>query len=170
VNVDPALTSRQRTPPPIDRWHARRGPAAGGYDFAPGRTLARGYEDELAREDAGYNDRLLMRDRWPWYHREERSGVGNGWVDWSAAGPPRPELHMRNATWRPEAGSSSSRFPYVPGSPTGGMHTMHRPGVARTMPRYVTTPQMRGVRTDRLTASRSGSRTYSQTTRMQGRQ
>lgn len=163
------LTSRQRSAPPIDRWSARRGPSAGGYDFAPGRTLARGYEDTRAREDAGTNDATLIRDKHPWYHRETRGAVGNGWVDWSAAGPARPELHMRAATWRPEAGASSSRFPYVEGAPTGGMHTMTPNSTARTAQRYVATPQMRGARVDRLSPSRYGSQSYSQTTRLQGR-
>lgn len=162
------LTQRQRTPPPIDRWSARRGPSSGGYDFTVGRTLAPGIDDERDRTPPGALDRGVMWDRTPWMHREERSPVGDGWVNWTAAGPVRAELHMRNMTYRREAGSDHGRFPYVPGSPTGGMHTMYPGAVRRTVPRYQDTPQMRGARTDRLSPARYTGQTFSQTTEMQG--
>lgn len=162
------LTQRQRTPPPIDRWSARRGPSAGGVDYAVGRTLARGIDDELDRVTTGSLDKGVMWDRTPWMHREERSPVGDGWVNWTEAGPVRPELHMRNMTYRRMAGNDKGRFPYIPGSPTGGMHTMVRPAVAGTVARYQDMPQMRGARVDRLSPARYSGQTYSQVTQLQG--
>lgn len=164
-----ALTRRQRAAPDAyDRVHTRRGLSRGGRDVAEPRTLAVGLEDELARTPARIFDGLLRRDRWPWMHRETRSAVGNGWVNWTEAGPVRAELHTRNSTYRQEVGATASRFPYIPGSPTGGMHTMVTPAVKRTVQRYVASPQMVGARRDRLSPGRYNNQTYSQMTTLQG--
>jgi hypothetical protein len=92
----------------------------------------------------------------------------DNWVSWTAAGPARPSLHMRQVTWRNWAGNSSSRFPFVPDSPTGGMHTQTEHSKARTQRRYAATPQQRGARINRLSASRYHGQTYSQQTQVQG--
>lgn len=162
------LTDMQRDPVPIDRSRARRGMSAGGIEQADVRTLAVGIEDERERYPATVFDGGIIRDRGPFFQHPRVMPAGNGWVSWTAAGPVRPSLHQRNATWRMEAGSSSSRFPLV-ASPTGGMHTMTEPGVGRTVQRYVTTPQMTGARIGRLQPGQYASQTYSQTTKLQGR-
>src|ERR1700754_2170195 len=95
-----ALSQRQRAAIPIDRWHGRRGTAAGGYTYATPMTLAPGTQDDSARYPGTTQDSAVTRDKTPYYHAEVRSPVGDGWVDWTGAGPPRAELHMRTVTDR----------------------------------------------------------------------
>lgn len=163
-----ALTARQRTAPPMDRWHNRPDNAAGGYEFADPRTLAPGLETELARYPGAVYDGRVIRDRWPYYQRPRMTEPGDSWVNWTEAGPRRPELHMRNQTWRNMVGNSESRYPFIAGAPTGGRHTMGPPGVARTVDRYVTVPQMTSARPFRLAPGQYANQTYSQTTLPQG--
>jgi len=161
------LTERQRTAPPIDRWSARRGESGGGYDTTSPRTLAPGIDNQLHRYPGTVFDGQIMRDRGPFYMQPRYTPPADGWVNWTEAGPTRPELHMRNATLRTMVGNSNSRYPTI-SSPTGGMHTMITPGVARTVQRYVTAPQMTGARINRLAPGQYSGQTYSQTTRIQG--
>lgn len=167
--TSPTLTRRQRTAPPMDRWHARRQESAGGYDTMSPRTLAPGMETNLSRYPGDSFDTEIIRDRGPFYQQPRYMPPPVTWVNWTEAGPLRPELHVRNTSLREMAGNSRSRYPVVPGSPTTGMHTMVTPGVARTVPRYVQTPQMRAARIDRLSPGQYAGQTYSQTTRLQGR-
>lgn len=167
------LTARQRQAVPIDRTHARRGRSAGGYDVAVPRTLAPGMDSELTRYPGSNQDQTLQRQRIAFYSVGQYRPAGDSWVNWTAAGPPRAELHMGTGTIRPEAGASRSRFPFVPGSPTGGMHTMIPSGPASSRvvpPRFGQSgnPQMRGARQDRLASARYTGQSYSQTTRVQG--
>lgn len=167
--TDPALSQRQRAAPPIDRWHARRGLAAGGYDTTHPLTLAPGMENDQARYPGTSQDSAVRRDKTPWYHVGQKGNVGDGWVNWTAAGPPRAELHMRTTTWRDEQGGT--RFPFIPSSPTGGRHTMVPSATTYTTPRYVDSglPQMTGARINRLAAARYAGQSYSQSTAVQGR-
>ncbi len=169
--VDPRMTARQRAPHPIDKRSARRMESGGGYDVAVPRTLAPGLETELPRYPGTVYDTEIIRERVPFYSAEVRSPVGNSWVDWTAAGPPRAELHMRTTQYRTEQGASTSRYPYIPGSPTGGRHTMTPHGVQMTTPRYVDSgnPQMQSARINRLSSARYSGQSYSQTTAVQGR-
>jgi hypothetical protein len=153
--------------PPFDRWSTRRGLSGGGVDVAVPRTLAPGLDNQMARYPFNEGTRTV-RDRGPFFSAPRFIPPPNNWVDWTGAGPARPELHVRQATWRPEVGSSRGRFPVVD-SPTGGMHTMGPSAVARSYPRYVETPQMRGARINRLSPGGYSGQTYSQTTRIQGR-
>lgn len=161
------LQMRQRTAPPIDKTTTRRLVSSGGYDVAVPRTLAPGIEDQLARYPGTVYDGRIVRDRGPYYQVPYYMPPAQNWVNWTAAGPPRPELHMRNASWRNWVGNSHSRYPTVD-TPTGGMHTMYPTGAERTAGRYVQTPQMRGARINRLSPARYRNQTYSQTTRLQG--
>lgn len=167
--MDAALTQRQRTAPPIDRWSARRKESGGGYDVASPRTLAVGLETEDARYPGTVFDTQIQRDRGPYYSAPRFIPPPVTWISWTAAGPTRPELGMRNATLREMVGNTRSRFPVVPDAPTKGMHTMTPSGVSRTVPRFVTTPQMVPARIDRLAPGQYSGQTYSQTTRVQGR-
>lgn len=169
MSTDPALSQRQRAAPPIDRWHARRGLSAGGYDTTHPMTLAPGMDNDQARYPGTTQDSALRRDKTPWYHVGVKGNVGDGWVNWTAAGPPRGELHMRTQTWRDEQGGT--RFPFIPSSPTGGRHTMVPSATTYTTPRYVDSglPQMRGARINRLAAARYAGQSFSQSTAVQGR-
>jgi len=164
-----ALSARQRSAPPIDRWHNRRGLSAGGYDTTNPLTLAPGMENDQARYPGTVYDTAVQRERVPYYHAETRGNVGDGWVNWTAAGPPRAELHMRTVQYRTEQGGT--RYPFIPDSPTGGRHTMVPNATAYTMPRYVSgeVPQMTGARVNRLAAARYQGQSYSQVTAVQGR-
>lgn len=164
------LSARQRSVPPPDthirRAHSRGGWAAGGRARGP---LVSGMEDEQARYPGTFFDRRTQRDRGPWYPIDYYVPQGNSWVNWTAAGPPRPELHMRNVTYRPEVGSSQTRAFRDPNNPQRGLHTNPVNGVARTLQRYVSgNPQMRPGRVDRLTNAQYTGQSYSQTTRLQG--
>jgi len=164
-----SIGSRQRSAPPIDRRTPRRGDAAGGYDVVEGpRTLAPGLDTELARYPGTVFDTKVIRDRGPFYAQPTYGPPGVSWTSWTAAGPTRPELHMRNATWRNMVGNSMSRYPVVD-SPSTGMHTMGPAGTQRTAERYVTTPQMVAERQYRLSPGQYSGQTYSQTTKVQGR-
>jgi hypothetical protein len=122
----------------------------------------------LARYPGTVFDSQIIRDRGPFYQRPHYQPAAQSWVDWTGAGPLRPELHMRNATLREMVGNSHSRYPVV-NTPTTGMHTMlPGPGSQRTVQRYVTTPQMTAARINRLAAGQYAGQTYSQTTRPQG--
>jgi hypothetical protein len=167
--TDAELTRRQRSIPPADRWTARRLESGGGYDVASPRTLAVGMEDDSARYPGTVFDGQICRDRGPYYAAPRFIPPPITWISWTAAGPTRPELGMRQATLREMVGNTRSRFPVVPGAPTTGMHTMIPAGVARTVPRYVTTQQMVPARVDRLAPGQYSGQTYSQTTRVQGR-
>lgn len=169
-----ALTARQRAAPPIDRRSLRRGLSAGGYDTAEGHTLAPGLETEMARYPGTVNDGGIIRDRTPFYSTSHYIGAAQSWVNWTEAGPPRAELHMRTTEFREMDGNSRSRFPFIPSSPTGGMHTMTPSGpgsVRQTAGRYVGSglPQMQAARVDRLASARYTGQSYSQTTAVQGR-
>jgi hypothetical protein len=172
VSTSPRLTARQRTAPPIDRWsnRAHGDVSSGGVDVANPRTLAPGLETEQTRYPGDAFDSQIMRDRGPFYMRPHYQPAAESWVNWTAAGPLRPELHMRNATLREMVGNSNSRYPVVINAPTTGMHTMiPGPGAQRTVQRYVTTPQMTAARINRLAPGQYAGQTYSQTTRLQGR-
>ena len=161
------LGRRQRTAPPIDRWHYRRLESGGGYDVASPRTLAPGLENTVTRFDGALFDTKIQRDRGPYYPRPMYMPPGDGWVNWTAAGPIRPELGMRCATLRTMQGNTMSRYPVID-SPSTGMHTMGPAGTQRTADRYVQTPQMLAARYDRLRPGQYSGQSYSQTTRIQG--
>lgn len=170
---DERLTTRQRTAPPIDRRSARRGLAAGGQDTISGnRTLTPGVETEQARYPGTVNDSAIMRDRRPWYPSDPYIPPPVTWVNWTEAGPIRPELHMRTVDWRTMVGNTESRFPLNPDSPTGGRHTMIPSGPASniTQRRYVDSglSQMVPGRPNRLAHARYTGQSYSQTTVPQG--
>lgn len=162
------MTSRQRSAPPIDRRTPRRGESGGGYDVVEGpRTLAPGIENDLMRFPGTVFDGGIRRDRGPFFEQPQYIPPPVTWISWTDAGPRRPELHMRNVTYRNLVGNSKSRYPVVD-SPSTGMHSMGAAGTARTSQRYVTTPQMRTARQNRISPGQYAGQTYSQTTRLQG--
>jgi hypothetical protein len=138
------------------------------------RTIMNGMIDEVDRFPGNANDELICRDRQAVYHVEYlSSGTDSGFVNWSAAGPIRQELHTRNASLRTMVGNTNSRnFDPVP---TGlgpqiqghGMHSTPPAGVAQTLGRYGETQQMRRPRSNRLQPGQYTGQSYSETTRLQ---
>lgn len=164
------LTDRQRAAPPINRTSARRGIAPGGIDRADPRTLAPGLESEVARYPGTVFDGGIVRDRGAYYQQPRYMPPPQSWVNWTEAGPTRPELHGRNASLRTMQGNTESRYPTV-NSPTGGLHTMipSGPGGSEQTPgRYASVQQMRYARTDRLQPGQYRGQSYSQGTALQG--
>jgi hypothetical protein len=162
--IDPTLSALQRAQHPMDRWSPRRNLSAGGPPRLPRpMTIGPGIVDNIVREP-NLNDAGVVHDRGPWYHRSYYIPAGNSRPSWTDAGPDRPSLHMSQQSISPTYGTSTSRFPFVPESPTGGMHTMTQPAITRTLPRFVQTVQMMPPRTDRLASGQYRGQSYSATT------
>lgn len=169
------LRQRQRAPvpfPTLEREGIRHAQSLGGAVAAlPRRTVAA--QAAQLETDTRYpgdaNDDRIRRDRIPWYPSDQRSGVGTGEVDWTAAGPARPELHMRNVTVRRMAGTDQTRALANPVDPTVGLHTNPAIRPSGNLQRYAAgVPVMRPARTDRLSPARYNGQSYSQTTVLQG--
>lgn len=165
---------RQRTPPPGPGVDGRGHTAQGGWAVLG--TAVAGFVRDLRRRVYGTRmrypgtvyDGAILRDRQPTIHRAYYRPAGDNWVNWTAAGPVKPTLHMRQASFREMVGNSASRFPYNPDSPTGGLHTNVQQATPRMLKRYQATPQQRGTRTNRLAASQYYGQSYSQQTTIQG--
>lgn len=115
------------------------------------------------------NDTRIVRERIPWMSSGRVTGVGTGTVDWSACGPPRPELHMRNVSYRVMAGTSRTRAMADPRDPSIGLHSKTPTRPMGNLGRYQAGGQvMRPGRTDRLSPARYTGQSYSQTTLTQG--
>lgn len=164
---------RQRQPVPgYPQTPGRRNNAPGGTILQrPGRST--GGQLAATQDDPRYygatQDDQIRRDRTPWYPTKARSGVGTGTVDWTMAGPARPELHMRNVTVRIMAGTSRTRALANPQDPRQGLHSagieMPRGNLGRISAGART---MKHGRTDRLSPARYRGQTWSQTTLEQG--
>lgn len=165
-----ALTVRQRQAPPIDRWSARRKESGGGEGPMGRRVLVAGIEDEQSRYPGTEFDTEIRRDRGPYFAHPQYIPPPVTWISWTAAGPTRPELGMRNMTYRSMSGNTESRYP-VANTPTTGLHSNPPPAAAANVARFVGSglPQMTYARVDRLSPGQYSGQTYSQTTRLQGR-
>ncbi len=166
---------QQRQRAPVPGFHSR----PGRRTTAPGGAVANqarfvvGAQADVADGDPRYygasNDQTIRRDRTPWYPSDARSGVGTAEVDWTAAGPPRPELHMRNVTVRIMAGTSQTRAFANPKDPSVGLHTnppfKPRGNLLRAEAGGAV---IRHGRTDRLSPARYRGQSWSQTTLEQG--
>jgi len=164
------LTARQRATPPLGDHHPRRAHSSGGD--APGgipRTIAPGTDNDLARYPGTVFDARDRRDRTPWYDRDYYLPPAQSWVSWTAAGPARPELHMRAVpALRQMSGNSQSRGYHDPNNYQRGLHTNPAVGVTRTTARYLSgNPQMAAGRFERLQGGQYSGQSYSQTTRTQ---
>lgn len=162
---------RQREPVPFPRG-GRRGNSAGGRPVErPGRSVgnqAAAWMDD-PRFYGATQDTTIRRDRTPWYPNKARSGVGTVAVDWTMAGPARPELHMRNVTVRIMAGNSRTRALANPQDPRQGLHSAGIVKPSGNLGRIrAGGQQIRPGRTDRLSAARYRGQSYSQTTLQQG--
>lgn len=145
---------------------SRGGPAPELYR----RTLARGMDDESTRYPGTANDTTIQRDKGPWLPTDTLRAAAGGWYDWTAAGPPRPEIHQRNVTLRIMQGTSRTRNLQNPLDPNLGLHSMPAPGVVGTHQRFLdpANPRMRKPRQDRLSDGQYKGQSYSATTRTQG--
>lgn len=161
----------QRDPVPFNRRAPRLKDSSGGaVALGVRRTIAPGMEDDQTRYCPTTFDDQIRRDKTPWFPIPHWTPAGQGWVNWTQAGPIRPTLHMRTVNQRTMAGTSRTRFLANPLDPSVGLHTNPAVAVTRTVPRYVTpgVPQIRHGRQDRLTSGQYSGQSYSQTTRMQG--
>ena len=184
---------RQREPVPFNRRGARRRNGLGGaVAELTRRTLVAGMDGEATRFPGTANDSQITRQQMPWFPSVHYTPPGDSWVNWTAAGPIRPELHMRDATYRLMQGNSSTRNLMNPGPgeletapgyrsmPDGrivqpthavrvGLHTDPKRAALVTVQRYTNkNPRMTTARQDRLRSSQYTGQSYSQTTRVQG--
>ena len=184
---------RQREPVPFDKRPIRRRNSAGGEPRQlMRRTLVAGMDGESTRYPGTTNDTGIHRQQQPWYPMDTYTPAGDSWVNWTAAGPCRPELHMRDAAWRLMVGNSQTRQLLYPGpgltvtapgyrsQPDGtivqptytspvGLHTDPKRAARITVERYTNkNPKMTTARKDRLRSGQYTGQSYSQTTRIQG--
>lgn len=187
------LSERQRTPPPFNRRPVRRRNSRGGQtpEYVR-RTLVAGMDGESTRFPGTTNDTGITRQQSAWYPSAQYTPAGNSWVNWTAAGPLRPELHMRDASYRLMEGNSRTRNLQNPGGDTTeiapgyrsmpdgrivqpthrvsvGLHTDPKRAALITVQRYTNkNPRMTTARQDRLRSGQYTGQSYSQTTRVQG--
>ncbi len=183
----------QREPVPFNHRPPRRRNSTGGETpELLRRTLVAGMDGESTRYPGTVNDTKISRQQQPWFSSAAYTPPGLSWVNWTAAGPPRPELHMRDATYRLMQGNSSTRNLMYPGpgeavtapgyrsmpdgrivQPTttirSGLHTDPKRAARITVERYTNrNPRMTTARQDRLRSGQYTGQSYSQTTRVQG--
>lgn len=183
----------QRDPVPFNRRPVRRRNSVGGpTPELVRRTLVNGMDGESTRYPGTVNDTKITRQQMPWYPSTSYTPGGNSWVNWTMAGPIRPELHMRDATFRTMQGNSRTRNLQNPGPgevetapgyrsmPDGrivqpthtvrvGLHTDPKRAALVTVERYTNkNPRMTTARQDRLRSGQYTGQSYSQTTRVQG--
>lgn len=165
---------RQRMAVPAVRADGiRRGNSLGGAVADLPRVTVGGQAAAMAddpRYPGAANDSQIQRDRTAWFPTDSGPrGVGTGTVNWSLCAPPRPELHVRNVTYRRMAGTSQTRALTNPLDPTVGLHsqTPHKP--SGNLERYVAGGQtIKPGRLNRLSPARYAGQSYSQTTLLQG--
>lgn len=183
----------QREPVPFNTRPVRRRNSTGGETpELIRRTLVAGMDGEAARFPGTVNDTLIRRQQQPWFPQESYVPAGDSWVNWTAAGPIRESLHMRDATYRLMVGNSRTRNLQNPGGdqietapgyrstadgriiqPTHrvsvGLHTDPKRPALATVERYTNrNPRMTTARQDRLRSGQYTGQSYSQTTRVQG--
>lgn len=186
------------SPVAFNRWAARRGPSGGGP--VPWRTAWAepiNGASSFARMPGDLLDGAISRERMPWVHQSSYTAP-DFLVSWTAAGPARKSLHMRDVTIRTMAGTSNTRaqdpIPSGPGIQDGlgslpagirqlnsagitvptddtphGLHTRVRGSRPQSFTRHIAGPaQMLPGRQNRLSNSRNRGQSYSQTTVHQG--
>ena len=156
--------------PPFNRIAPRiRDSRGGSNQVLFRRTLAPGMDNEASRYPGTSNDTTIQRDKGPWLPTDNLLGTAGGWYNWTAAGPARPELHMRDVTMRIMQGNSRSRNLQNPLDPGQGLHSMPTPGAVGPYQRFLNpeNPRMRRPRVDRLADSQFTGQSYSATTRTQ---
>lgn len=167
-----SLSDRQKAPVPVIGRGPRRASSQGGAVAALPRRTLQGQAEQLDTQTRypGYgNDALIRRDRTMWYPVEGVRGVGTAQVDWTAAGPYRPELQSRNVTVRRMAGTDQTRAFANPLDPTVGLHSNPQVRPSGNLLRYAQGGAViQHGRTDRLSPGRYAGQSYSQTTLLQG--
>lgn len=183
----------QREPVPFNRKPPRRRNSRGGDPPEIVRqTLVAGMDGESTRYPGTSNDGRIVRQQMPWYPSAQYTPAGDSWVNWTAAGPPRPELHMRDYTFRIMQGTSRTRNLQNPAGDTTttapgyrslpdgrivqpihkvsvGLHTDPARVGLITVQRYTNrNPRMTTARQDRLRSGQYTGQSFSQTTRVQG--
>lgn len=163
------LSRLQRLTPRTEyRGPRRRDSSGGATPCGPRRTLVAGMDGESTRHSGTVNDTLIRRDHTAWFPSDRVSPVGDSWVNWTAAGPLRDELHMRTVNLRTMVGNTRSRALANPQDRTVGLHTDPRGPMAGKVTRYGSKGTMAKGRQDRLLSGQYTGQSYSQTTKTQG--
>jgi hypothetical protein len=155
-------------PGPQRHWQAVAPP---GAQVLARRTLAHGIDDEGTRYAGNANDSAIKRGNGPYYPTDTVHGVGDASVNWTACGPPREEMHVRQLfAMRNWSGNSRSRYLASPADPRLGLHSTPPKVQLRGNLGKIQSgkPTIRRGRQNRLSASRYTGQSYSQTTRSQG--
>lgn len=159
----------QRDKVPFNRGPRRKDSTGGANQVLIRRTLVDGMEGESTRFPGTINDTTISRIKTPWFSIPTYIPAGQSWVNWTEAGPVRPELHMRNYTMRTMEGTSATRFLPNPRDPRQGLHTDPKVALAVSAARVRNgLPRMTTARQDRLRSGQYTGQSYSQTTRIQG--
>ena len=103
-------------------------------------------------------DTLIRKARGAYYRKPDYIQQGQVLVSWTAAGPLRPEMHMRARNLRHEEQAHTIE----------GLHTNPPVAVAGTNRLIVNRPGMRPARQNRNTVANFRGQSFSQTTRNQG--
>lgn len=133
------------------------GTSASGPPFS-GRVLGAPGEDDINRPvySGTQNDSSIRKDRGPWWHVEDVAPYP-AHREFTAAGPVRPELHMRTFSYRKWSGGSHQSHE--------GMHTQ----IPKQQPQLLSGKEtMSRARQNRLTVQVYRGQSYSQTTKPQG--
>lgn len=187
------LSERQRAPVPFNTRPPRRRDSRGGpTPELIRRTLVAGMDGETARVPGTVNDTRIARQKTPWWPTPHYTPAGESWVNWTAAGPVRPELNMRMVNTRIMEGTSNTRnlqdprsdatvtAPGYRSTPDGrieqpkrpirvGLHTDPKRFQLTNVQRFAQIPaRMSTARQDRLRSGQYTGQSYSQTTRIQG--
>lgn len=134
------MTQPMHTPaPPFNRWGTRLNHSTGGpYPARQAWAQQVNAETQINPRPDNLNDGAISRERMPYFRTGYYTGTGS-LVNWTACGPARPSLHMRDVTMRRMAGTSNTRaqdpVPAGPGiqdgngSLPGGIRNLNSSGI-----------------------------------------
>jgi len=145
----------------MDDGHGAKGrglTSSGGPPRALPRTLSHDVTKSNTHALGTFFDTLIRKARGAYYRKEEYIPSGQTLVNWTAAGPRRPEMHLRARNVRHEEQNRTIE----------GLHTNPPVPVVATTRVALSRPGTRPARQERLTVSNYRGQSFSQTTRKQG--
>lgn len=132
------------------------GPGRIGYFVTVDNSEERQISPQIGTSNT--NDQLIQRNRGPWMHVGYYLPPPVTEISWTAAGPARPELHMRQGGYRRWSGADNQFYE--------GMHSNGPAGTALTNKRILEKVQMTPPVQNPITVPRYRGQSYSQTTRV----